>query len=76
MDGDLLRLAQFLFVAGGSAADDVAEAGEEVLEDVGAEDRLTRDEPQHAHGRMASNCISRGDKHRRKAPKVQVRRTC
>ena len=46
--GDVLGLAQLLLVGGGAAADDVADAGEDVAEDVGAEDRLAGDEPEVA----------------------------
>jgi hypothetical protein len=40
------RPAQLLLVGAGAAADDVADAGEQVLEDVGAQDRLAGDDAQ------------------------------
>ena len=40
-EGDLAGLAQFRLVGSGAAADDVADTGEQVLEDVRAEHGLT-----------------------------------
>jgi hypothetical protein len=44
--GDVLGLTEFAFVGGGAAADDVADAGEEVLEDVGAENGFAADDAE------------------------------
>ena len=40
----IARLAELLFVRGGTAADDVADAGEEIPEDVRAHNRLAGDQ--------------------------------
>ncbi len=40
LNGDRLGFAQFLLVGGRAAADDVADTGKEVAEDVGAKDGL------------------------------------
>ena len=41
---NLARFLQFLLVGGGAAADDVTDAGEEIAEDVGADDGLAGDD--------------------------------
>ena len=40
----LARIAQLRLVGGRTSADNVADAGEEILEDVGADDRLAGDD--------------------------------
>jgi len=42
--GDVLGVAQFVFVGGGASAHDVADAGEDVFEDIGAQYGLARDD--------------------------------
>jgi hypothetical protein len=47
-DRDLPRRAKLFFVRGRASADNVADAGEEILEDVGAEYSLAGDDPEVA----------------------------
>lgn len=44
LEGDLPGPGQLFFVGAGATADDVADAGEQILEDVGAEDGFAHDD--------------------------------
>ncbi len=61
--GDVAGALQFLLVGAGTAADQVADAGEQVLEDVGAEDRLAGDDAAVAGDALAFDAGGGGHLH-------------
>src|SRR5690606_5388153 len=67
-EGDLFRLAELLLVSGGAPAHDVADAREEVAEDVGAEDRVAAHQPQIPRDLPALDRGRRHHQHDRSLP--------
>src|SRR5690606_11982808 len=57
------RVAHGVFISAGPAADDVADAGEKIAEDVGADDDLADDEPEIFADRAAFDGGRGGDDH-------------
>jgi SAM-dependent methyltransferase len=66
LERDLLGAPQLALVRRGAAADDVADAGEQVLEDVRAEDRLAADDAEVADGGAAFDGGGGGEDHGRR----------
>ena len=67
-----LRLPQLLFVGPGAAADDVADAGEEVAENVGAHHRLAGDDAEIHADAAALYAVRGGDDHGSTCPLLTV----
>ena len=61
--GQILGAPQFLLVGRRSAADDVADAGEEIAEDVRAEDGLAGHQAVVVHDPLAVDHAGRGEQH-------------
>src|SRR5690606_17230649 len=68
LEGFAARIAQGALIGAGAAADDVADAGEQILEDVGADDHLAGDDAQVLADRPALERRRSRDDHHRVAP--------
>ena len=61
--GDVFGSAQFFFVSARAAADDITDAGENILEHVGAHDRFAADDAQVFRDRLIFDAGCCGDDH-------------
>jgi hypothetical protein len=57
------RLLEGVLVSAGPAADDIANAGEEITEDIDADDRLSRDDTKLIDNPAAFDLIGGRDDH-------------